>query len=499
MVWNKSGAFKLYRLFLTLRNCQPRPIRRKPRRQPLLLHAPGLVSACGACAGQVQGPAPKSLIHFVHGLHQANAVFRHVGFQIKRELLPGGGLQVHQHHARFRVAVAGSVDVFQDSARGLRDVGAVAGWAGQGDAGTAAVLGVFFAVRAGADEGHDVASVAVLPAQFFGCAAREFGDRFLQVLQFGDGVAEAPRARDLLFGRGLVFKFNAGHAVEFAHGFFQHHRPTGFRRCRVHALQVQRGVHALRSQLGADAGANAPHIVHFGGLQKGGQFLRVARAQVADLRMVRGVAAWLALSALGDRVGQLGQGLSRADANANACRDADPLMNAPADDAGAPHQVTGNAAHIDEAFIDAVDLLRVAQACGQSHHAVAHVAIQREVGRQGDESGFFFQVPDLEPRCAHLDAQRFGFVASRNRAAVVVAQHDYRAGFQPGLKHALAAAIKVVAIDQGEHVMCRAGRCWRPLRPTPRWSGLRWARCRQSPGLPRPGGSCRGRSAGSCR
>jgi hypothetical protein len=32
--------------------------------------------------------------------------------------------------------------------------------------------------------------------------------------------------------------------------------------------------------------------------------------------------------------------------------------------------------------------LVVAQACGQAHHAVAHVAVQRKVGREGHESGW---------------------------------------------------------------------------------------------------------------
>ena len=64
----------------------------------------------------------------------------------------------------------------------------------------------------------------------------------------------------------------------------------------------------------------------------------------------------------------------------------------------------------------------MAQAFGQAHHAVAHVAVERKVGREGDESGFFLQVADLEPGRAHLDAQRFGFVRAGNGAAVVVSE-----------------------------------------------------------------------------
>ncbi len=44
-------------------------------------------------------------------------------------------------------------------------------------------------------------------------------------------------------------------------------------------------------------------------------------------------------------------------AYADARRDADPLLDAPADDASAAHQVTGDRSHIVETFVDAVDLL----------------------------------------------------------------------------------------------------------------------------------------------
>jgi len=121
-----------------------------------------------------------------------------------------------------------------------------------------------------------------------------------------------------------------------------------------------------------------------------------------------------------------------------------------ADGAGAAHQVTADAAEVNKAFVDGIDLLVVAQACGQAHHAVAHVAVEREVGRQGDESGFFFEVADLEPGRTHLDAQRFGFVRAGNGAAVVVGEDDERAVLQPGLEDAFAAAVEVVAVDEGE-------------------------------------------------
>jgi hypothetical protein len=50
-----------------------------------------------------------------------------------------------------------------------------------------------------------LAAVAVLFAQFFGGAAGKFGDGFLQFVQFGDGLAKASAAGNLMFGRRGVF------------------------------------------------------------------------------------------------------------------------------------------------------------------------------------------------------------------------------------------------------------------------------------------------------
>lgn len=132
------------------------------------------------------------------------------------------------------------------------------------------------------------------------------------------------------------------------------------------------------------------------------------------------LAAGLALGILGDVGGQLGQGLGGYDANAGW--DTDPAMDARSDLSGALHQVTGDAFQVHKAFVDGIDLLPVAQACGQAHHAVAHFAIQGEVGRQGHETGFVLQVANLEPGRTHLDAQGLGFVTAGDCATVVVSE-----------------------------------------------------------------------------
>jgi hypothetical protein len=51
----------------------------------------------------------------------------------------------------------------------------------------------------------------------------------------------------------------------------------------------------------------------------------------------------------------------------------------------------------------------------------------------------------------HLQAQGLGLVGACNQAAVVVAEHHYRAGFQPGLKNPLAGHIKVIAVNESVH------------------------------------------------
>ena len=223
-----------------------------------------------------------------------------------------------------------------------------------------------------------------------------------------------------MFVRRDVVEREAGGSIELAHGFGQDDGPFALHGDRVHAGQVKGGAGAHLVQLGAEAWANTPDFAHLCCSQQRAAFGFADGAQVADLRMVRGVAAGFALGAFGDGVGELGQGLGRADADAS--RDADPLVDAGADFLGALYQVTGDAVQVHKAFIDGVGLLPVTQACGQGHHAVAHVAVQGEVRGQGHQARCALQLAQLEVGRAHLDAQGLGFVAARNRAAVVVSE-----------------------------------------------------------------------------
>lgn len=88
----------------------------------------------GARAGQVQGAAPVALVDVVQRLHQpltgGGVYLFWVQAQIKAQLFGAVGLQVHQHHARFGVLVAGAVDVAHDRAGQFNQVGAVAAGGG---------------------------------------------------------------------------------------------------------------------------------------------------------------------------------------------------------------------------------------------------------------------------------------------------------------------------------------------------------------------------------
>ena len=171
---------------------QPPPICRKPRRHPFLAHRPQLHRLRRARTGQLQRPTPIAPVQLVHGQHQVGSVFGHGVVKVQCQLFAGGRLQVHQHHDCFGVFDAGFVKAFDDGVGRLGDVGAVAGGAGQGDAGAAAVLRVLLPEGAGADEGHDLAGVAALFAQFFCGAAGVFGNGFLQLDQLGYQAAKAP-------------------------------------------------------------------------------------------------------------------------------------------------------------------------------------------------------------------------------------------------------------------------------------------------------------------
>lgn len=201
--------------------------------------------------------------------------------------------------------------------------------------------------------------------------------------------------------------------------------------------------------MGADLAADTPYLANVGGSHDLPQLRYSESRQVAHRRELIRVAAGLTLSRLGDEVGQLCEGLGVADPD--AAGNADPLVDTGADLPGSLDQVTPHAMQADETLVDAVDLLRGSQTRSQAHHPVAHVAVEREVRRQGDQPGLILQMANLEPGLAHPDAHGLCLVGSSNGAAIVVRQHDHRPVIQAGPKHPLATHVEVVAIDQRVH------------------------------------------------
>ena len=60
-------------------------------------------------------------------------------------------------------------------------------------------------------------------------------------------------------------------------------------------------------------------------------------------------------------------------------------------------------------------------------------------------------IPYLEEGIAHLDAERLGFVAPRDRTPVVVAEHDDRLPVQLRTENPFARGEEIVAVGKGVH------------------------------------------------
>lgn len=209
------------------------------------------------------------------------------------------------------------------------------------------------------------------------------------------------------------------------------------------------GRHVSKLPHGADSGrcqprgrglADAPQFFHANAWQQ-------ALAQHLVGEVADPVKLWLIL---GRPVGQLRQGLGRADSDAGG--DAGPFPHL-----GADFQAIGgavglpNAGDVQEALVDRVDLHLRRELVIDLVHAAAHVAVQGVIAAEHGNALGPAQVADLEERRAHLDAEGVGLRRPRHGAAVVVRQHDHRPIAQLRREQALATAIEAVAVHQSEH------------------------------------------------
>ena len=80
------------------------------------------------------------------------------------------------------------------------------------------------------------------------------------------------------------------------------------------------------------------------------------------------------------------------------------------------------------------------------HHSLGHVSVETVVARVYSNVVTFHKVVYLVQRLPHLYAYGLCFVAARDYAAVVVAEHNYGTSVERGVEHTLTRYKKVVAV-----------------------------------------------------
>jgi hypothetical protein len=189
--------------------------------------------------------------------------------------------------------------------------------------------------------------------------------------------------------------------------------------------------------------ADAPHVVY------GCRHQRVEHFEVA-------VEHKHPVALLGYLVGQLGQRFGGA--HANRYRDARPLLHRGPQVPAEAFQFAGRKDRkVEERLVDAVHL-HVRRQFGQRvHYPGREVAVEFVVGGKHPDVVLVHQCFELEVGGSHRDAQRLGFLRAGNHAAVVVAQHDHGLAVEPRVEDPFAGAVKVVAVNQGEHRRVETG------------------------------------------
>jgi len=275
-------------------------------------------SCCGCAPGLGRAHAHRALtpavIDDVQGLHEPSSVtLGFVVLQAKLQLSFRGRLQVDQHHACLGQVEPRLVDGAQALDGRADDGGRVRARPSKRHHHRAGVLCVALAKRAGAHKEHDLAGVALLPPQLLCGPGGELCDCLDQGFKLANRCAEGPGGRNLLPWRRRVLKGDAWSALQLAHRPLQHDGPVLAHGRRIQLGQLAGVCDARGAQLVFNPRANAPDIFQWRRVQERLQRIGRQPAEVADLGVLSGVAAWLALGRLGDVVGELGQGLGGAD------------------------------------------------------------------------------------------------------------------------------------------------------------------------------------------
>ena len=334
------------------------------RGQVLLAHPP--LRSSGRETEADRAP-PEPPVDPIHRLHQAAVLQRPVLEQRSNRI--AGRRQVKQHHAGLAVGKALPPEALEYSQRRRDDNAAVGGWRRERCRCGSRVL------RGGAIEPVSRDGQLQIAANLIGLADllrrpyREGYDRVANLLPIANGPTEASRTAGGLFGGGLCLQFMTGDAAQLVHRPEPGHAHALAHPAIGRIAQVQRGPNTAPGQHPRPAAADAPDIA------RGGPGKRRADPGGVARQVKNPARPWRAFR---DPVGDLGQGLGRADPD--RYRDAGPAADPGAKIAAPPGQV-GNrqAVEIEEALVDTVDLDARRLGGQDAHHPFRQIAIESVV------------------------------------------------------------------------------------------------------------------------
>ena len=384
-----------------------------------------------ALAGGANGVAAELEVEPVNGGLQPG-LFGEAGLGAEETAL-GGDVwgEIEEHHADFAEAEAGPVDAGEETLGFVLEIGGAAFRLGEFAADLRVVLRFAGAEGIGEEEDAECAAGETLAAEFFADAGHIRGERGLNVGQFGERLAEALGAADVLFRGRDFLKAEAAQPIQFPHDALADNAEVPANPDTIGGGELRAGGDAVGGEEGFVRRSDAPQVADGEGGEVGG----VGYDMHASDRFLR------------ELVAGFREHLRSPEADADG--NAGPLADQGAQFASDTRRI-GDAGEVAKGFVDAVNLHGGKLRGENGHDAGAHVAVERVVRAAHDDVVPAQLGADFELGIAHLDAEGLGFVAAGDHAAVVVAQDDDGASVQRGLKDALAGGVEIVAIHEAE-------------------------------------------------
>lgn len=109
--------------------------------------------------------------------------------------------------------------------------------------------------------------------------------------------------------------------------------------------------------------------------------------------------------------------------DADRDRNAGPLQHALPQFARMRLEAVLETAKAEKRLVDRIELELGRELFQHAHHARAHVAVKCVIARTHAQHAGIDALPHDMPRFAHGDAERLGFVGTRDHAPIVVGQH----------------------------------------------------------------------------